>query len=271
MTCKGKSHGAISVLNAIPCGIGSTIAVDLHTEVRFETSERKEIIAVDRPNTSTSMAEICVKRTLEQIGVEEKGYRLEIETDIPPSMGLKSSSSVCNAIISAVLSAYGEKMDDLELLRLGVRCAKESKVTITGAFDDACGCFFDGLVVTENNFNEILLRKSIPSFDVILCIPERMITKDKVPVERYRQYTSRYGEMADRIENDYLSVLTENGRCVSEIVGSDCSIAENALMNGAAAAGMTGTGPAVAILAKKNRGKELAELLHCRTILTRTR
>ena len=268
----GLSYGAVSVMNAIPCGIGSTIGISLRTEAVIEDSDKKKVLTIGRPNVSPVLSQICVKRTREKIGQStDDGYRLEIRTKIPSSMGLKSSSSVCNAVISAVLDAYGEKMDQIDIIRLGVECAKECGVTITGAFDDACGCGLGGLVITNNTKNELILRKEIPKYDVVICVPDRSIPKSKVPVEKYHELSARYEEMVPRIENDYFSVLTENGKCVDNIIGRSNGLAEKALSEGALAAGITGTGPATAVIVNKGEGERMADILGCKVILSRTR
>ena len=260
------------MMNAIPCGIGSTIGIGLRTEATFEDSEKKQILTIGRPDVEHSLAETCVRRTRERIGQETNdGYCLEIRTEIPPSMGLKSSSSVSNAVISAVLDAYGEKMDQMDMIRLGVECAKECRVTITGAFDDACGCGLGGLVVTDNSKNELLLRKGIPEYDVVICVPKEGIPKSRVPVERYHELRERYKGMVPRIEDDFLGVLTENGRYVDGIIGRSNGLAEKALDEGALAAGITGTGPATAVIVTKGEGERMAEALGCEVILSRTR
>ena len=100
MTGHGVSYGAISVMNAIPCGIGATIGIELKTEVDFAPADSTRITLVDRPNTNDGLVRTCVARTLEALGKEPFDYELTVRTDIPPSMGLKSSSSVCNATIS---------------------------------------------------------------------------------------------------------------------------------------------------------------------------
>ena len=272
MKGRGTSYGAISVMNAIPCGIGSTIGIGLRTDAIFSDGDDRTVALIDRPETDPALAETCVKHAREAIGQDiDEGYHLEVRTDIPPSMGLKSSSSVCNAVISALLDAYGERMEPLDIIRLGVECARECKVTITGAFDDACGCGLGGLVVTDNSKNELLLRKDIPEYDVVICIPDRTIPKSKVPVERYRELRERYEEMVPRIEDDFLSVLTENGRCVESIIGTTDGLSEKAIREGALAAGITGTGPATAIVAKKGDGKRISDALGFRTMITGTR
>ena len=136
MTGHGTSYGAISVMNAIPCGIGSTIGIRLRTEAEFKPSDTFAIFLIDRPGMDDALVRTCVSRTFEAIGQEPFDYELTVRSDIPPSMGLKSSSSVCNAVISSVLDHFDIQWEPLDVIRLGVECAKECGVTITGAFDD---------------------------------------------------------------------------------------------------------------------------------------
>ena len=269
MTGYGTSYGAISVMNAIPCGIGSTIGISLRTEAVFEPSDSTTVELIDRPDTDDTLVRTCVQRTLDWIG-QKTEYRLTVRTDIPPSMGLKSSSSVCNAVISAVLDHYRVRKDRLEVIKLGVECAKECKVTITGAFDDACGCHLGGLVVTDNRDNRILLKKPVPRYDVVIIVPDKTIPKNKVPVDRYKEFSSEYEKMVPTIGDSYLKVLTKNGEAVGSIV-DDGGIAKKAMALGALAAGVTGTGPAVAIIAEEGQGHRIAEKLGRVSIMTTTR
>ena len=55
MTGHGVSYGAISVMNAIPCGIGATIGIELRTEVDFAPADSTRITLVDRPNTNDGL------------------------------------------------------------------------------------------------------------------------------------------------------------------------------------------------------------------------
>ena len=50
----------------------------------------------------------------------------------------------------ATIAALGKTLDDLELVKLGVDAAFDAKVTVTGAFDDACASYFGGAVITDN-------------------------------------------------------------------------------------------------------------------------
>lgn len=258
MTGTGISYGAISVLNAIPCGIGSTIGVDLKTEAVFEPADSTVIDLLGRPGMDTALAETCVRRTLECIGKEPIDYHLAIRTDIPPSKGLKSSSSVCNAVICAVLDHFRVPMGNQDIIKLGVECAKECKVTITGAFDDACGCHLGGLVITDNTNCSLLRRESVPWYDVVIVNPEKEIPKNKVDVSKYHELRTEYERLAHEIIDDPFKVLTENGRHVASIIGMDDSVCKEALEMGAVAAGVTGTGPAIAIVCEQSLTEEIS-------------
>ena len=60
----------------------------------------------------------------------------------------------------ATTAALGKTLDDLEIVKLGVEAAFDAKVTVTGAFDDACASYFGGIVVTDNLNREIV--KQLP-------------------------------------------------------------------------------------------------------------
>jgi len=267
----GASYGAVSVMNAIPCGMGSTIGISLRTEADYRPAEKTSISLIDRPNMGDGLVRRCVRRTLEWIGEEPTEYDLTVRTDIPPSMGLKSSSSVCNAVICAVLDYYGVRKDPVDIVRKGVQCARECKVTITGAFDDACGCHLGGLVVTDNTRDELVFKGPIPLYDVVICVPDRSIPKSKVPVDAYRSLEGYYRTMLSDVRTRYLDILTANGRYVGSLVGDGNELAAKAISLGALAAGVTGTGPAVAVIAKHGDGQRIAEMLGCRTLVTTTR
>ena len=268
----GKSNGAISVINAIPCGIGATIGISLQTRAQFTEAESTNIELIGEHDLDDRLVRLCVKRTLDAIGISTGyQYRLVVKSQIPPSRGLKSSSSVCDAVVDAVLNAFGETMDECDRLRIGVECSKEAGVSITGAFDDACGCHFGGLVFTDNTKNIILERREIPDYEVVLWIPDDSIPKNKVPRDAYISRKDEFAEALALAYDDPLAAMTMNGRLVAEIVGSGMEIIDLALDNGALAAGVSGTGPAIAIVTELAQGNKMAEIIGGNTIVTGTR
>ena len=85
----------------------------------------------------TTLIEYCISLTLQRFGCD-CGANVATKSEIPIASGLKSSSAAANAAVLATLDALGEKLDVLEAVKIGVQAALEAKVTITGAFDDAC-------------------------------------------------------------------------------------------------------------------------------------
>lgn len=276
MSGRGSSHGSITVINAMPCGIGATIGVDLKTTATFFEKGDDRVVRINNDvSEDTNMARICVRRAYESADIEEPtGWDLATDSQIPVSRGLKSSSCACNAILRAVFSHLDVEMDPVELIRLGVNCAREAKVTVTGSFDDACGCGLGGLVMTDNRKDEIIDRSDIGDYDVIIHVPTFKIRKTGLPLDRLREVAPLLQEAIGITMRDPFKAMTMNGRIISEASGVDNSLAEKALDMGALGAGMSGSGPAVAIVVPSGQGRSFAEEMGMspeETILTVTR
>ena len=221
------------------------------------------------------LSRICVRRAYETMGMEEpKNWSISTDSQIPVSRGLKSSSAASNAIIRSVFDCNGFNMDAVDLIRLGVNCAREAGVTVTGAFDDACGCGLGGLVLTDNTRDELLKSKDIGDYDVVIHVPVLKIRKKGLPLDELRATAPRIRKAVDIAMERPFEAMTINGRIISAVSDVDNSLAERALESGALGAGMSGTGPAVAIVAERNDGRRIAEELEMKpeeTIITRTR
>lgn len=263
MTGVGLAHGAISILNAIPCGIGSSMAVNMHTKAVFK--------AGGDGDAADPLVDECVLKTLESIGEAVDGFSVKIETDIPMKRGLKSSSSVANAVIDAVLNEYGYDMDDVLKYKINALCGIKTKVSITGAFDDACATGGPGLYITDNPKMTIIGSKRMSeSFDVLVTVPEMCIDKQDIDVTKYLELADRYRKLSHMISGDPFMVMTENGRYVAGLSGQSESIIDMALDNGALGAGVTGTGPAVAIVCYRENTADIECRLDCEYIRTKT-
>ena len=182
MTGTGTSNGCISVINGIINGTGAVIGTAMKTTAEYSEDTSDTVIECGSDDT---LARICVRRTLEHIGAPEVPYRLKIGSEIPPSCGLKSSSSCSNAVIKAVLDHHGKSMEPLDVVRLGVECSLEAGVTITGSFDDSCGCELGGFIMTDNYARRIISRIPVRRRPVIICVPDRI--KTRIPRERYAE------------------------------------------------------------------------------------
>jgi shikimate kinase len=263
MTMKGigTSHGAATIVNAIANGKGAAFGLDLRTEATVELIEGDGVTVImdGLPGEGTSLAERCVLGVLDRVG-GGKRYHAEVRTSsqIPVSRGLKSSSAAANAVVLATLDALNQEMDLLDAIRIGTRASIEAGVSVTGAFDDACACAMGGVVLTDNRSEEVLLHDRMPDYlRVLVHVPEAKIRKSSLPRGRIAAVKGLVDlAFKEAHEGDLFRALTLNGMCYSTALGLDQEVALTALMNGALAAGLTGTGPATVMLVVEDKVRE---------------
>ena len=104
------------------------------------------------------------------------GAKVRTFSNIPVARGLKSSSVAANATVLATIAALDKTIDDLAVVNLGVDAAFDAKVTVTGAFDDACASYFGGVVVTDNLKRKLIERNTLPSgLSVLFYVPSKKV------------------------------------------------------------------------------------------------
>ncbi len=252
---KGKaeaiSHGAATIINAIATGKGAAIGVDLWTKARVKLTDEPGIIEntiVSDPTEKPVLIEKTVGRVLKHFNLEGKfGAKVETWSNIPIARGLKSSSAAGNAIALATVAALDKKLDDVTIVKLGVDGAIDARVTITGAFDDACASYFGGVVVTDNLKRRIVKRSEIAEdLAVLFYVPAKKTYTVSSDVGRMKGVASLVKiAYKEAVKGNHWVALTLNGLIYSSALGYNPSIAVDALMAGALAAGLSGTGPAV--------------------------
>jgi shikimate kinase len=245
------SHGAATIINAIATGKGAAIGVDLWTKAAVSLTDEAGHVAVSIRSDSSEnpvLAQKTVECILKHFSLEnEYGVKVETTSNIPVARGLKSSSAAANAIALATTAALERSLDDVDLVKLGVDGALDAKVTITGAFDDACASFFGGIVITDNMERTIIKRFELAEAPAVLFyVPPKKTYTVGSDVKRMRGMASAvkiaYNEA---LNGNYWAALTLNGLIFSSTLGYDPSPAVDALTAGAVASGLSGTGPAV--------------------------
>ena len=150
------------------------------------------------------------------------------------------------------------------ILDLSVRASKLARVTVTGAFDDASASLLGGLVVTDNTTNTILHRTHIPkhgNLTVLLLVPNEDLPKTKVDQRLFEPLKNVAKEILRLIvSGHYWEALTLNGIMVSAALNIRGDVATKLVREeGILAAGVTGMGPSIAVIANSKRGVEKAE------------
>ena len=245
------AHGAATIVNAIALGEGAAFGVDLWTKASVELTDEPSVIKgeiTSDPAESTLLIEMAVARVFQHFSVENKfGAKVKTSSNIPIARGLKSSSAAANAVSLATVAALAKELDDLAIINLGVDAAFDAKVTVTGAFDDACASYFGGVVLTDNLNRKLLQRFPLPDgLAVLFHVPAKKAYTGDTDVDRLVmiKHMVKLAFEEARKENFWMA-LTLNGIVYSSALGYDNSVATDALSAGALAAGLCGKGPAV--------------------------
>ncbi len=259
-------HGAGTVINAIATGKGAAFGLGLETRavVELDDSGRIEVRMEGLRNEDDTLARLCAKAVLDTYAKGEgHGAKVTTTSDIPVSKGLKSSSAAANAVVLATLSALGEEAEALEAVRVGVRCAIEAGVSVTGAFDDACASMLGGLVITDNESNVIVKREAMPEDLVALIhVPSKQIRKKGLPLDRMRGLASVIDIAYQKaLVGKWQEAMVINSLAYSAALSLEPAMTVDAMLQGAEAAGLSGTGPATVILVKERRLKAVRESL----------
>ena len=261
MTGKAEAlaHGAATIVNAIALGKGAAFGVDLWTKAEVELTDEPNVIKgeiASDPAESTVLIERTVSRVLQHFSVENSfGAKVKTSSNIPIARGLKSSSVAANAVALATVAALGKTLDDLAVVNLGVDAAFDAKVTVTGAFDDACASYFGGAVVTDNLKRELLKRAILPDdLTVLFHIPSGKAYTGDSDVDRLRIVKPLVKiAYAEAMKGNFWASLSLNGVIYSSALGYEASVSLDALEAGALASGLCGKGPAVTAVVSSDK------------------
>jgi shikimate kinase len=253
------AHGAATIVNAIALGKGAAFGVDLWTKAEVELTMEPNVIKgeiTSDPAESIILIDRTVSQVFQHFSVEKRfGAKVKTSSNIPIARGLKSSSAAANAVALATVAALGKTLDDIAVVKLGVEAAFDAKVTVTGAFDDACASFFGGAVVTDNLKRKLLKRATLPDdLTVLFNVPYRKAYTNDSDVERLKTVKPLV-EIAFKevLKENFWTALSLNGIIYSSALGYDASVALDALEAGALAAGLCGKGPAVTAVVSSDK------------------
>ncbi len=251
-------HGAATIVNAIALGKGAAFGVDLWTKAEVKLTDEPGVILaeiVSDPKESTLLIEKTVARVLQHFSLEKSfGAKVKTQSNIPIARGLKSSSAAANATALAVVAALEQPRDDLEIVKIGVEAAFDARVTVTGAFDDACASYFGGVVITDNLNKKIIKQMQLmEDFSVLFHVPPHKAYTADSNLNRL-QAVKPLVEIAFKsaLEGKVWEALTLNGLVYSSASNLNPAIAIDALAAGAVAAGLCGKGPAVTSVVSKD-------------------
>ncbi|HEX7274589.1 MAG TPA: shikimate kinase [Nitrososphaeraceae archaeon] len=248
MTIKVTSvvHGAISIVNAVATGFGSAMGISL--EVKVEIVSKKGSGIIFQKGRGSPMIKKIIHDMLPLKYLSNNQLLININSEIPSGMGLKSSSAVSNAVALACNSLVNKDDNDEFVLNSAIDASLYAKTTITGAFDDSTACYYGGFVTTDNFKRKIMKMEPTPTdIYAVIFLPNN---KKRGDTSRLRLLSNIYLE-AFQLANSgqYWKAMTLNGVLTSSLLSNSYTITRLCLDNGALAASISGNGPAVAAVA----------------------
>ncbi|HSB57482.1 MAG TPA: shikimate kinase [Nitrosopumilaceae archaeon] len=250
-TARAVMHGAVSIVNAIATGKGSTLGISLNVESTIESAPGCGIVFENKESSlSSRLIRSVVEKAVPKNELEKYKLRIFLNSEIPSGYGLKSSSAISSVISLACAKLFRPQIDDFEVLRHGVEASLETKVSITGAFDDACACYFGGFIVTDNHSMKLVKSEKAPEeISAVIFIPK---SRKRGNVKNLKILAGVFEQAwALASKSDYWNAMLLNGLATSAILNSDPRILTDLIEAGALGASVSGNGPSIAAVAKK--------------------
>ena len=259
----GEAFGAISILHALGAGKGCSIPVKLLIRVNIHDVEMTN--DEDKHGILSIISSIW----------EEKGYPVppvigwEVISEIPIGQGLKSSSALSCAAIRALDKASWTCLSDYEIVDLAVEAQRRSGCTISGSMDDTWATLTSGWKAVDPSKTpeeSILFEGDIePGFSVLIGL--RGSRKSDIIIESFHKNSQIFDRaLASLINGSILDSLSSNGMAVASSTDDFEALRISNLMiaSGAVAAGISGSGPAIAVVCYASDseyiGAQLSEL-----------
>ena len=253
-------HGAISIVNAIATGKGATLGISLKTKALLETSPGNGIFIESKNKTiSSRLINSVIRKVIPKNDLENTKIRISLESEIPTGYGLKSSSAISSAVALACAKLLRPKWSDNQILLAGVNASIESKVSITGAYDDACGCYYGGYAVTDNYKRKIIKSERISKNLIsVIFIPR---SRKRGNIKNLKNLSPIFEQAWNLARNsDYWNAMILNGLATSTILNSDPKLITDLIEKGALGASVSGNGPSIAAICKKENSGNIKKV-----------
>ncbi|MCV0402026.1 MAG: shikimate kinase [Nitrosopumilus sp.] len=248
---KATVHGAVSLVNAIANQKGATIGIELKVEATVETSPGKGIsIQSENQSLSSRLINKTIEKIVSKKDLEQNKISVTLDSEIPTGYGLKSSSAISSAIAMACAKIFKPKLTDQQILLAGVDASIESKVSITGAYDDACSCYYGGFNVTDNaKKKRIHFEKGPSNLIAVIFIPKNRKRGNLKKLKMLSSIFENAWELARKA--NYWDAMIINGLATASILNSEPKIITELIEKGALGASVSGNGPSIAAITKK--------------------
>ena len=254
---KSEVHGAVSLVNAIATGNGAAVGIDTFVKTTLEVKEGSGIhITSDNKTISSRLINKVIQNSVPKKQLEKIRLELDFQSNIPTGYGLKSSSAISTAVSMVCSKVFQRKFTDKKILRIGVESSIQTKVSLTGAYDDACACYYGGFNVTNNYKRNLVLRRPAPNnLQAIIFLPKSRKRGNLKKLKNFKPAFEKAWELAKN--GDYWNASILNGIATSSILNSNPELIFKLIEKGAICATISGNGPSIMAITKKGHSSNI--------------
>ncbi|MGB0364509.1 MAG: hypothetical protein ACPGE8_07515 [Candidatus Poseidoniaceae archaeon] len=251
---QGSAHGACSLLHAAGTGYGASMALDLPILVRvLDKKSKRDVHDNDGLLPHIVAAWMAAGH---ELPIEQESLHWAVQSKIPAREGLKSSSALCVAAVRALCDSTDTALELHELVAIAVDAQLRAGITLTGSIDDTWACASGGWKLINANEADVaqgvLLEGNGPaSEDWMVLLVSRGPRETRPGLEDFLPHQQHFIQALNAIQDgNELVALTLNGRGVIGATRDHKAriLANDALVNGARAAGLSGSGTALVIV-----------------------
>ena len=242
----GTANGGISVLHEAGLGKGCSVGIELQCEVKLVKGEKF-------PSDEHGLLETVMQVWTESGYPQFDDIGWEIHSDIPIGQGLKSSAAVACAALRALDNASWTGLGDFEIVDMAVEAQRRAGCTITGSMDDAWAAISSGWKLVDPSVpsrESILMEGDIEeNLEVLIGLRgSRVLSTESFDFVSHSKLFER--ALASLSGGSILSAISTNGMAISASMKDDDSLrlCNSLIVRGALAAGISGSGPAVAAI-----------------------
>ena len=256
---QGESNGAISILHALGLGRGCSIGIQLTTTVQIVED------AVDIEDDRNGLL-VAVEKCWRDRGLpipDQFGWK--VDSSIPIGQGLKSSSALSCAALRALNSCAWTGLSNSEIADIAAKSQLISNCAKTGSMDDNWASLEPGWKLVDPALSaseSIILQGDIdPSLSILILLRgKRTVEISAEDFSEHEQIFER--SLASVMRGSVLDALSSNGMAVAAATDDHeaLRICNLSIASGAIAAGISGSGPSIAIVCFQDDSTSLSKL-----------
>lgn len=256
---EGESNGAISILHALGLGRGCSIGIQLTTKVQMV--EYPADIENDRNGLLAAVEKCWRDRGLP--APDQFGWK--VDSSIPIGQGLKSSSALSCAALRALNSYAWTGLSNSEIADIAAKSQLISNCARTGSMDDNWASLEPGWKLVDPALSaseSIILQGDVETSLSVLIIlrGKRLVEISSDAFSQHEQIFER--SLASVMRGSILDALSSNGMAVAAATDDQeaLRICNLSIASGAIAAGISGSGPSIAIVCFQEDSTSLSRL-----------